>query len=102
MTATLFMKMQVENFDTWLNPDQEQVGENFREAGVLAFGLHRSPDDGNSLLGWFQCADADAAKAFHNWYVGIKPDYIAQNPGAEHEIVDAWVGTDMMLSPPPA
>ncbi len=37
MTATLFMRMQVENFDTWLNPNTEEVDQKLqrrRSVGV--------------------------------------------------------------------
>ena len=100
MTATLFMRMQVENFDTWLNPNPEEVDQMFRGAGAMAYGLHRNADDGNSVLSWCQFADADSAKAFETGYRAMKDEYEAQNPGAKHEIVDAWVGADVMMSGP--
>ena len=96
------MKMQLEDYDGWLNPNAEERDAMFRGAGALAYGLHRSPDDPNSVMGWFQFADADAAKAFHTGYLGMKADYEAQKPGAAHDVVDAWVGTDVFMSPPPA
>jgi len=100
MTATLFMRMQVENFDTWLNPNTEEVDQNFRGAGALAYGLHRNPSDGNSVMTWFQFADAESAKAFATGYQDMKVEYEAQHPGSKHEIVDSWVGADVMMSGP--
>lgn len=35
MTATLFMRMQVENFDTWLNPAKHEIVEAWVGADVM-------------------------------------------------------------------
>lgn len=100
MTATLFMRMQLEDFDSWLNPNPAEADKMFRDAGAVAYGLHRSPDDGNSVMSWFQFPDAEMAKSFDTGYRGMKADYEAQNPGAAHEIVESWVGADVMHGAP--
>ncbi len=49
---------------------------------------------------WFQFADAESATAFATGYRDMKVEYEAQRPGAKHEIVDSWVGADVMMSGP--
>ena len=80
---------QVDDYDSWLNPDPDAVAQMFKEAGALAFGLHRSPDDPNSLKSWFSFPDADTAKAFEAQYAQMKTEWAAQHPGAAHQIVDS-------------
>ncbi len=95
MTVSLIWRLQVEDFDSWLNPDPEEVAQMFKGMGALAYGLHRSPDDPNSLVSWFTFADADTARAFEAAYDNLKSDWEAQHPGAAHQIVDSWLGEDV-------
>lgn len=94
MSVSLFWNIQVEDFDSWLNPDAEGLAQMFKEQGVSAYSLHRNPDDRNALMCHFEFADENSLKSFESWYKASKAEWEAQLPGAKHEIT-AWVGEDI-------
>ncbi len=94
MTVSLFWQIQVEDFDSWLNPDAEGLAQMFKEQGVLAYSLHRNLDDGNALMCHFEFADKNTLKSFEAWYEAAKAEWESTHPGSKHEI-SAWVGEDV-------
>ena len=42
MSVSLYWRFQVENFDTWLNPDADGLALMFKEQGVSAYSLARN------------------------------------------------------------
>lgn len=99
MTVTVFQRMQVKDFDAWLNPNPEEVARNFKTIGLLSFSLHRNPDDPNSLMIQYQFADEDAAKSFVTGYESMLTEYLKEYPGAAQEILDWWIGDDFDMTP---
>ena len=95
MTVSLVWRIQVNDFDSWLNPDPDNVAEMFAGMGVQSYGLLRSADEPNSLTCYFTFENAEAARTFEAGYVNMKADWEAQNPGAGHEIVDSWIGQEV-------
>lgn len=95
MTVSLFWQIQVEDFDTWLNPDPDGLAQMFKEQGVSAYSLHRNPDDPNALMCHFQFADKNALNSFDAWYKVTKVEWLKQFPGTKHDIVMSWVGQDV-------
>lgn len=74
MIVSLFWRFQVKNFDLWLNPDPEGLAQMFKEQGVLAYSLHRSSDDPNSLMFYTQFPDEETAKSFGHRYSHLPGD----------------------------
>lgn len=99
MTVSLFQRMQVKDFASWLNPNPEEVTHNMKSMGVSSFSLHRSPDDPNSLMLHYQFEDVAAAKAFSTGYKAMLEGYLKEYPGAEQKILDEWVGEDHDMTP---
>ena len=63
MSVSLYWRFQVENFDTWLNPDPDGLAQMFKEQGVSAYSLARNLDDPNSVMVHMQFADKDTLNA---------------------------------------
>ena len=99
MTVTLFNRMQVEDFASWLNPNPQEVAQTMKAMGVESFSLHRNPEDPNSLMIQYQFPNAAAAQAFITGYEASLEGYIKEHPGAEQEMVDWWIGEDFDMMP---
>jgi len=95
MSVSLFLRFQVENFDSWLNPDPDGLAQMFKEQGVSAYSLHRSSDDPNAVMVHMQFADENTLKSFLAWYEGSKVEWEKHYAGSKHDIVSAWVGQDV-------
>jgi len=95
MTVSLFWRIQVGDFDTWLNPDQDAVAQMFKDNGVLAYSLHRNLDDRNALMFHSQFADENTLKSFVAWYEAKKAEWEIEFPDSTHEILESWVGEDV-------
>ncbi|MFO7679134.1 MAG: hypothetical protein R6X34_03710 [Chloroflexota bacterium] len=95
MSVSLFYKLQVENFDTWINPDTDGLAQMFKEQGVSAYSLHRNSDDPNALMCHFQFADENTLSSFDAWYKEVKVEWLKQFPGSKHDIAMSWVGQDL-------
>ena len=95
MTVSMFNRIQVKNFDTWLNPDPDAVAQIMKSMGVLAFSLHRNLDDPNTLMIHYQFADEDAAKSFVTGFEARLPEYLKEHPGAEQKMLEWWIGEDI-------
>lgn len=95
MAVSLFWRLQVENFDTWLNPDPDGLAQMFKEQGMSAISLHRNSDDPNAVMVHMQFADENTLKSFEAWYKTMKVEWIKQFPGTQHDIVISWVGKDV-------
>lgn len=92
MTVSLFNRMQIKDFDAWLNPDQVQVAHYFKSQGVLVFGLTRDAANPNLLTVHYQFADIDTAEAFKTTYEAAQPD-IEDNQVIQ-ETSEWWGGQD--------
>ena len=95
MAVSLFQRLQVRDFDKWLNPDPDGLAQMLRSQGVLAFGLYRNANDPNGVLLQIQFADRDTLNSFREWYEPMAAQWATTHPGAEQEIVDNWVGEDI-------
>ena len=95
MTVSLFQRVQVKDFDSWLNPDQDAVAQLLKDQGVLAFSLHRNPDDPNSLMIHNQFSDMDSLKSFIAWYEAAIVEWEIEYPGSTQEILEWWIGEDV-------
>ena len=95
MSASLYWRFQVENFDTWLNPDPDGLAQMFKAQGVSAYSLARNLEDPNSVMVHMQFADKDTLNSFLAWYKGSKVEWEKQYSGSKHDIVLAWVGEDI-------
>lgn len=95
MSASLYFQFQVENFDSWLNPDPDGLAQMFKEQGMSAYSLARNSEDPNSVMVHMQFADENTLNSFLAWYKGAKVEWKKQYPGTNHDIVLAWVGQDV-------
>ena len=95
MTVSLFQRLQVKDFDSWLNPDQNAVAQMMKDNGALAFSLHRNLDDPNALMVHYQFADQNTAKSFVAWMEAAIVEWAIEYPGSTQEILEWWVGEDV-------
>jgi quinol monooxygenase YgiN len=95
MSASLYFQFQVENFDSWLNPDPDGLAQMFKEQGVSAYSLHRNSADPNAVMVHMQFADENTLNSFEAWYRVAKPGWEKQYAGSKHGIVLSWVGQDV-------
>ena len=95
MTVSLFWRIQTGDFDSWLNPDPEGLGQMLQSQGVTAFSLHRGADDRNAVMVRMEFSDRDAVAAFESWYGPMSQEWQKEHAGSEHEIVDRWIGDDV-------
>lgn len=96
MTVSLFQRLQVKDFDKWLNPDQDAVTQMLKEQGVLALSLSRNLDDRNSLNLHFQFADENTAKAFIPWMEAAMAEWASEDPDAwTQKVLEWWLGEDI-------
>lgn len=95
MTVSLFWQIQTSDYDSWLNPDQEGLAQMMKSQGVLAYSLHRSADDPNSVMVHYQFEDRSAVDSFEDWYGPIREEYQKQHAGSSDKIDKSWVGDDV-------
>jgi quinol monooxygenase YgiN len=95
MTVSLFQRIQVKDFDSWLNTDPDAVRQMMKEQGVVAFSLHRNLDDRNSLNIHYQFADENSAKSFVTWMEKMITEWPKIQAGGEQEILESWIGEDI-------
>ena len=95
MAVSLFWRFQVEDFDSWLNPDPDGLAQMFKEQGASAYSLHRNSDDPNAVMVHMQFADENTLNSFLAWYKGAKVEWEKQYAGSKHDIVMSWVGQDV-------
>jgi quinol monooxygenase YgiN len=92
MAINLFQRVQVKDYDQWLNPDPDALAQMLKPQGVLAYNLYRNADDPNAVLIQLQFADRDALNAFQAWYEALSAQWATMHPGGEQKIIDNWVG----------
>lgn len=92
MTVSFFNRMQVKNFDAWLNPDQEQVAQFMKSQGVLAFGLTRDANNPNLLTVHYQFENMASAEAFKVMYEGMQGEI--EDNQVIRETSEWWGGED--------
>lgn len=92
MPVSLYQRLQVANFDTWLNPDASQVFEMMGAQGALSVHLTRNLEDPNSLMVHMQFEDADTARAFIGWMESMIDEWVAMDEGFAQEIREWWLG----------
>ena len=95
MTVSLFQRVQVKNFDTWLNPNPDGVAQEMKAHGVLAYSLHRNADDPNGVLLQLQFADRATLNSFRQWHEPMAAEWHKYNPGGEQKIMENWIGEDV-------
>lgn len=95
MTYSLIMRIQVQNFDTWLNPDIDGFSQMMMGQGVVATSLHRSLEDRNSLVASMKFADEATLHAFVAWYKVAMVEWKKQFSGSGHEILEWFVSEDV-------
>lgn len=96
MTVSLFQRLQVKDFDKWLNPDQDAVTQMMKEQSVLALSLSRNLDDRNSLNLHYQFADESTAKAFIAWIEAMMAAWASEDSDAwTQKTLEWWMGEDI-------
>lgn len=95
MNVSVFQRIQVKDFDTWVHPDPNAVAEIFKGQGALSMSLTRNLDDPNALMVHMQFADDNAAKAFVEWYEKAAVEWYEQDPNTAQDIQEWWLGTDV-------
>ena len=88
MTVSVFMRIQVDDFDTWLNPDPNAVAGMMKGQGVLVYSLNRNLDNPNTLIVHMQFADEDSAKSFVKFYEKAAMD----GHGPTQTVQESWIG----------
>lgn len=91
---TLFIHMEVTDFDQWLDPDPTRVEALFRDAGATYERLTRSVEDPNLITIEARFPTVEAAQAFDE--LGRSLPGEAKNfharPGGRYE---TWIATDV-------
>lgn len=95
MTYSLIMRIQVKNFDTWLNPDIDGFSQMMRGQGVIATSLHRSVEDRNSLVACMKFADEATLHGFVAWYKVAMVEWLKSFPGSAQEILEWFLSEDV-------
>lgn len=95
MTYSLIQRVQVKNFDTWLNPDLEGFAQMMRGQGVIAVSLHRGLEDRNSLAIRVQFADEATLHAFVAWYKVMMVEWLKQFPDSEQKALEWFLSEDV-------
>ena len=93
MTVSLFMRFQVKDFDSWLNPDPGVPVQTMKDNGLVAYSLHRNPDDPNTLMIYHQFPDENTLKSYVAWLEALPGEM--KNFQAVPETVERWVGEDI-------
>ncbi len=93
MAVSLFMRFQVKDFASWLNPDPSVPAQELKKHGVTAHSLPRSPDNPNTLILYTQFPDASAANAYVAFVEGLPGEM--KNWFAIPGTVEWWVGDDV-------
>ncbi len=93
MAVSLFMRFQVKDFASWLNPAPSVPAQEMKKHGVTAHSLHRSPSEPNTLILETQLPDAKAADAYMAFVEGLPGEMKnwLSTPGT----VEWWVGDDV-------
>ena len=95
MNVTLIQRIQLKNFDTWLNPDTDGLAQMMKSQGVLAYSLFRGTDNPNEVLVELQFADRKTLNAYQVWYDAMAVEWLKTFPGSEQKIVENWVGENV-------
>jgi hypothetical protein len=93
MTVSLFHRFQVKDFAAWLNPDPGVPAKLMKDNGVLAYSLHRNPDDPNTLMVYCQFPDMTTLQAYVALVEGFPGEM--KNFFAVPGTVEWWVGEDV-------
>jgi quinol monooxygenase YgiN len=87
------MRFQVKDFDSWLNPDPGVPAKTMKDNGVLAYSLHRDPNDPNTIMIYTQFPDEKTLKSYVAFMESLPGEM--KNFFAVPETVEQWIGTDM-------
>jgi hypothetical protein len=87
------MRFQVKDFDSWLNPDPGVPAQTMKDNGVLAYSLHRDPNDPNTIMIYTQFPDEKTLKSYVAFMESLPGE--TKNFFAVPETVEQWIGTDM-------
>ena len=94
MTVSLFHRMQVKDYDAWLNPNPEEVQQMMNEMGALSFSLHRNPEDPNAVMIYYQFPDESSVKSYVAFFDAHIERLEAASPH-KPEKMEWWVGVDI-------
>lgn len=95
MTVSIFQRVQVKDFESWLHPNPDQVAENMKGLGALSFHLTRNLDDPNALMIHFQFPDETTAQSFKDSYQKAVEQRNEQSPDGAQDIQEWWFGMDV-------
>ena len=95
MTASLFIQFQANDFDVWLNPDADGLAGYLKEKGVLAYSIHRNPNDLNSIMIYHQFADEATSKSYQDWFEEATTARGKEQPEAKIDNLQMWAGQDL-------
>lgn len=93
MTVSLFMRFQVKDFDSWLNPDPSVPAQTMKDNDVLAYSLHRDLNDPNTLMIYTQLPDENALKSYVSFFESLPGEM--KNFFAVPGSVEMWIGNDI-------
>lgn len=95
MTASIFVRHQVNDFATWKKVYDEVIPLR-KEGGVITESTHRDPDDPNTVIGYHQFADLSTAQAFIAAMKGNEEfQSVLKKAGVKPETIEMWVGEDI-------
>jgi hypothetical protein len=94
MAISVFQRVQVKDFDSWLNPNPEEVFAMMKEQGALSVLLTRNLEDPNSLMIHMDFPDESTAKSFMEWYDTKVQEWTAAGYTSQ-DIKEWWLGTNV-------
>lgn len=92
MNVTLVQRIQLKNFDMWLNPDADAVAKLMKEQGAQAMSLLRSQDNPNEVIVVMEFPDRKTLNAYQAWYEAASVEWHKAIPGSEQKVVEYWAG----------
>lgn len=94
MTVSLFHRMQVKDYDAWLNPNPEEVHELMQKMGALSFSLHRNLDDPNAVMICYQFPDEATLKSYVAFF-DAHVERLEATSAHKPKSMEWWAGVDI-------
>jgi hypothetical protein len=91
MTASIFVRHQVNDFGTWKKV-YDEVAPLRKEGGLMAESVHRASDDPNTVIVYHQFPDLSTAQEFIAGMSGEEFQAVLKNAGVKPETLEMWVG----------
>jgi quinol monooxygenase YgiN len=95
MTASIFIRQQVNDFATW-KKTYEEMAPRREESGVIVASVHRDADDPNTIIAYSQYADLSTAQGLIAALSSNEEfQAVLKKSGVKPETMEVWVSEDV-------